>query len=37
MDIQSRFARWKEQAVDDPDRISELSSLHSERELFARV
>ena len=36
MDIQSRFARWKEQAVDDPDLISELSGLQDEKEIFER-
>ena len=36
MDIQSRFTRWKEQAVDDPDLISELSSLQDEKEIFER-
>ena len=36
MDIQSTFARWKEQAVDDPDLISELSGLQDEKEIFER-
>ena len=36
MDIQSRFVRWKEQAVDDPDLISELSGLQDEKEIFER-
>lgn len=36
MDMQSTFARWKEQAVDDPDLISELSGLQDEKEIFER-
>ena len=36
MDIQSTFARWKEQVVDDPDLISELSGLQDEKEIFER-
>ena len=36
MDIQSTFVRWKEQAVDDPDLISELSGLQDEKEIFER-
>ena len=36
MDIQSCFALWKEKAVDDPDLVSELSSLNDEKEIFER-
>ena len=36
MDIQSRFALWKEKAVDDPDLVTELSGLTGEAEIFER-
>lgn len=36
MDIQSRFALWKEKAVDDPDLTAELSALTEEKEIFER-
>ena len=36
MDIQSRFALWKEKAVDDPDLVTELSGLTEEAEIFER-
>ena len=36
MDIQSRFALWKEKAIDDPDLTAELSALTEEKEIFER-
>ena len=36
MDTMSRFALWKEKAIDDPDLTAELSGLTNEKEIFDR-
>ena len=36
MDTMSRFALWKEKAIDDPDLTAELSGLTDEKEIFDR-
>ena len=36
MDTISRFALWKEKAIDDPDLTAELSGLTDEKEIFDR-